>query len=58
MSLFMAALPLLLAGLLYLWQSANYFFRLQRIGLTIAFIGYTIGNVGLMIDVYEQGIDQ
>jgi len=48
-------LPLFLAMLLYLWQSGNYFFRLHRVGLTIAFIGYTLGNIGLMIDIYEQG---
>jgi hypothetical protein len=54
-SILYAMLPLFLAMLLYLWQSGNYFFRLHRVGLTIAFIGYTLGNIGLMIDIYEQG---
>jgi hypothetical protein len=57
MALFVAVLPLVLAGLLYVWQSANYFFKMQRIGLTIAFIGYTIGNIGFVIDAYEQSGD-
>lgn len=46
--------PLALGMLLYVWQSANYYFGLGRIGLTIAFVGYTIGNLGLLIDVYEM----
>lgn len=54
LGIFLAVLPLLLAGLLYVWQSANYYFKLKRIGLAIAFVGYTIGNIGFMIDAWEQ----
>jgi hypothetical protein len=53
--LIFATMPLFLAMMLYLWQSGNYFFKLHRVGLTIAFIGYSLGNIGLMIDIYEQG---
>jgi hypothetical protein len=47
------AVPLALAMLLYFWSSFGYF-REQRIGLTIAFIGYSIGNIGLIIDYFEM----
>ena len=55
MAVFVLILPLMLGALLYTWQSYNYFFGLKRVGLCIAFVGYTIGNIGLIIDAYEQG---
>jgi hypothetical protein len=45
--------PLLAGALLYVFQSMGYFGR-HRIGMTIAFCGYTIGNIGLLIDAYEN----
>lgn len=55
MSIFLLVLPLVLGAALYTWQSYNYYTGLSRIGLCIAFVGYTIGNIGLIIDAYEQG---
>jgi hypothetical protein len=54
MATWIATLPLVLAGLLYVLQSMGYFFVVRRIGMTVAFIGYTIGNIGLLIDYYEM----
>ena len=54
MSSWIATIPMILAGLLYVLQSLGYFFVVGRIGMTIAFIGYTIGNVGLLIDYFEM----
>lgn len=51
--LIFAVLPLFLGIILYIWQSANYF-GLNRIGLSIAFTGYVIGNLGLAYDIYEH----
>lgn len=48
-----AMLPLFLGALLYIWQVNNYF-NLHRFGLALAFVGYFIGNAGLMIDIWEQ----
>lgn len=47
-------IPLILAGLLYILQSLGYFWFVNRIGMTIAFIGYSIGNIGLIIDYFEM----
>jgi hypothetical protein len=44
--------PLAAGAILYVFQSLGYFSRL-RLGMTIAFFGYTIGNIGLLIDAYE-----
>ena len=52
-----ATLPLVIAMLLYLWMSINYI-RVPRIGMTVAFIGYSIGNIGLIIDYFETKSDQ
>lgn len=49
--------PLAIGMLLYVWQSANYYFGLKRVGLTLAFLGYSIGNLGLLIDAYEMNHD-
>jgi hypothetical protein len=54
LSAWIGTLPLVLAGLLYVMQSFGYFFIVKRIGMTIAFVGYTIGNIGLLIDYYEM----
>jgi hypothetical protein len=31
------------------------YFRIRRVGMAIAFIGYTVGQIGLIIDAYEMG---
>lgn len=49
-------LPLGLGALLYIWQSLNYL-GVRRIGMMLAFIGYTIGNIGLIIDFYESKLE-
>lgn len=54
MNLGWAVAPLVIGAVLYLIQSANYFFGLNRIGLAIAFVGYVIGNLGLVYDIFEQ----
>lgn len=43
-----------IVGLMYILTCLSYF-RVKRIGMMIAFIGYTIGQVGLIIDAYEMG---
>ena len=40
----------------YLGQAAFYWLRQHRVGMAIAFVGYTIGNIGFMIDLVEQGL--
>lgn len=54
MNAWIATIPLVLAACLYVMQSVGYFFIVHRIGMTIAFIGYTIGNIGLLIDYFEM----
>ena len=44
--------PLLLATFLYLWQSYNYSGQV-RWGMVLTFIGYSVANIGLIIDFYE-----
>lgn len=41
-------------GLMYILTTFSYF-KVRRIGMMIAFIGYTIGQVGLIIDSFEVG---
>ena len=41
-------------GLMYIVTCFSYF-RIRRIGMAIAFIGYTVGQIGLIIDAYEMG---
>lgn len=41
--------PLILASLLYVWQTLWYHFE-NRPGLALAFAGYVIANVGLIWD--------
>lgn len=43
-----------ITGLIYLLTCASYF-KIKRLGMAIAFIGYTIGQIGLIIDAYEVG---
>jgi hypothetical protein len=38
----------------YAVQSMRYYFALHRIGMMLTFMGYVIGNIGLIIDEYEQ----
>jgi hypothetical protein len=45
--------PIALATLLYIWMSFNYLSGQRRIGMTICFIGYSIANIGLIIDFFE-----
>lgn len=45
--------PIIIATLLYVWMSFNYFAGQKRIGMTICFIGYSLANIGLIIDYYE-----
>ena len=52
-ALIFAVMPLFLGILLYVWQVSNYW-NLQRFGLALAFTGYVLGNIGLMIDVWEH----
>jgi Ni/Fe-hydrogenase subunit HybB-like protein len=49
----MGTMPLILATLLYLWQSYSYHTKV-RIGMMLTFIGYSVANIGLIIDFYEQ----
>jgi hypothetical protein len=51
--LWIGALPLGLGALLYVFQTFGYF-HVRRIGMMIAFVGYTIGNIGLLIDYFEN----
>ena len=53
MNVISGTLPLILATLLYLWQSYSYHSKV-RIGMMLTFIGYSMANVGLIIDFYEQ----
>lgn len=46
-------LPLILATLLYLWQSYNYSGQI-RWGMVLTFIGYAVANIGLILDFYEN----
>ena len=46
-------IPIVLATFLYVWMSFNYFAGQRRIGMTICFIGYSIANIGLIIDFFE-----
>lgn len=50
---FLGTLPIVLATVLYLWQSYNYSGQL-RLGMTLTFIGYAIANMGLIMDFYEN----
>jgi len=43
-----------LVGLMYIFTMFSYF-KIRRIGMAIAFIGYTIGQIGLIIDSFEVG---
>lgn len=47
-SLLYLGLPMLC----YLAQSADYVFMAGRIGMGLAMAGYSIGNVGLILDRY------
>jgi hypothetical protein len=42
-----------LVGLMYIFTTFSYF-KGHRIGMAIAFVGYTIGQVGLIIDSIEM----
>ena len=46
-------LPLILATALYVWQSYNYSGQV-RWGMMLTFIGYSIANLGLILDFYEN----
>jgi hypothetical protein len=46
-----------IVGLMYIFTSLSYF-KVRRIGMMIAFIGYTIGQIGLIIDALEVGDSQ
>lgn len=54
MNYFFGAFPLILAGILYVLQASGYFLFQHRFGMTLTFIGYAIGNLGLLIDYYEM----
>lgn len=43
-----------MVGLMYILTTLSYF-KVRRIGMMIAFIGYTIGQIGLIIDSFEIG---
>lgn len=43
-----------LVGLMYIFTTFSYF-KVRRIGMMIAFVGYTIGQIGLIIDSLEVG---
>ena len=43
--------------MMYAVQSMRYYFGMKRIGMCIAFLGYVIGNIGFIIDEYEQRVD-
>lgn len=44
----MTTLPLVLATGLYIWQAGNFAFS-DRIGLALAFAGYALANIGLIL---------
>lgn len=44
-------------AMLYAVQSMRYYFGMRRIGMCIAFAGYVLGNIGFIIDEYEQRVD-
>lgn len=46
-----ASIPLVLATALYLWQAGNYQFDLSRPGMALAFVGYAVANVGMILDI-------
>lgn len=55
------AAPILFLGVplaLYLAQGWAFYFPRGRVGMAIAMTGYAIGNVGLLIDAYEQSHSQ
>lgn len=37
----------------YAVQSMRYYFGLKRLGMCLAFAGYCLANIGLIIDEYE-----
>lgn len=43
-----------MVGLMYILTTLSYL-RVRRIGMMIAFVGYTIGQIGLIIDSFEVG---
>jgi hypothetical protein len=43
-----------MVGLMYIFTMFSYF-KVKRIGMAIAFVGYTIGQIGLIIDSFEIG---
>ena len=43
-----------LVGLMYIFTTLSYF-KVRRIGMMVAFIGYTIGQIGLIINSFEVG---
>lgn len=50
-----STIALWLAIGLYLYQSMSYYILvIPRYGMALAFLGYAIGNVGFIIDIYEQ----
>ena len=48
------AVFLSLVGLMYIFTTCSNS-KVRRIGMMIAFIGYTIGQIGLIIDSIEVG---
>ncbi len=43
-------------GIFYAVQAIRYYYGMHRIGMCMAFIGYTFANLGLIIDEYEQKV--
>jgi hypothetical protein len=43
-----------MVGLMYILTTFSYF-KVRRIGMMIAFVGYAIGQIGLIIDSFEVG---
>ncbi len=43
-------------GICYAVQAIRYYYNLHRIGMCMAFLGYTFANIGLIIDEYETKV--
>lgn len=47
------AIPISLAMGLYLWAAYTYW-DTSRLGMMLTFLGYSLANVGLIVDIYEM----
>lgn len=48
--------PLVVVSILYATLAVGYFAIQNRLGLCLAFVGYVVANVGLIIDALEKRV--